>query len=116
MRLFTPLIALSALALATPSLALTVSAAPNRDQAPHLQQQRGGASGVDLRDTLAGGGRLQPGADFAGSQGPYSQTQTFSFGAVTTTFRTDRLDVHPSADQPLRRPDLFPPEFIQRRR
>jgi len=93
MRRLLTLIAFGAAALATPALALTVSPAPNRDQAPHLKQERSTSGGVDLRDTLAGGGR-----PYAGSNpSPSGQVQTFSFGNVTTTvYRDDRLDIRPT--------------------
>ncbi|WP_293903367.1 hypothetical protein [Phenylobacterium sp.] len=109
-------IALGVLALATPALALTVTAAPNRDQAAHLQQQRGSTANVDLRDTLAGGGRPQAGADLTSRQGSNDQTQTFSFGNVTTTVTTSRQDYRQDFDTPRSRLDLLPPQYTQRRR
>ncbi|WP_293677168.1 hypothetical protein [uncultured Phenylobacterium sp.] len=84
-----PILILGAAALAMPALALTVSPAPNRDQAQHLQQERS-SGGVDLRNTLAAGGR--PFAGGAPSGSTYSQSQSFGFGSVTTTFSSDRDD------------------------
>ena len=88
MRL-TPVLILGAAALATPALALTVSPAPNRDQAQHLNQgpSRGG---VDLRESVAGSGRPLMGTTASGST--YSNTQSFGFGSVTTTFSSGRDD------------------------
>ena len=107
MRLL-PLLILGAAALATPALALTVSPAPNRDQAPHLKQERGSAAGVDLRDSLAGGGRPLTGSSYSSGTGGV-QTQTFSFGSVTTTVTTGRTDLRPNFATPgFRDPDLVP--------
>ena len=89
MRLL-PILILGAAALATPALALTISAAPNRDQAQHLKPERS-SGGLDVRDTLAGGGRPFAGTTTSGST--YSQTQTFSFGSVTTTYSSGREDL-----------------------
>lgn len=109
MRLM-PLLILGAAALATPALALTVSPAPNRDQAPHLKQERGSAAGVDLRDTLAGGGRPAAGASYSSGTAGYGQTQTYSFGSVTTTVTTGRTDFRPTFVTPgFRDPDLIQP-------
>ena len=114
MRRLLTVLALGAAALATPALALTVVASPNRDQAPHLKQERS-SGGVDLRDTLAGGGR-----PFAGSA-PNSgsgQVQTFSFGNVTTTiYRDDTRDIRPTPGAPVYSPGgrFFPPEIVERR-
>lgn len=107
----------AAVALATPALALTVTAAPNRDQAAHLKQERGPGGGVDLRDSLAGGG----GRPLSGySQGPTDgQTVTYGFGSVTTTVRTGRQDLGPTVyGAPTRygHPTFIQPEFVQRRR
>jgi len=116
MRRLLTLIAFGASALATPALALTVSPAPNRDQAPHLKQERSTSGGVDLRDTLAGGGRPFYGSDPARGSG---QVQTFGFGNVTTTiYRDDRLDVRRTLEPPVYTPParLFPPEIVERRR
>jgi hypothetical protein len=112
-RLLIPLV-LGAAALAAPALALTVSPAPNRDQAPHLKQERSSSGGVDLRDTLAGGGR-----PFSGSNPSpgYGQVQTFGFGNVTTTiYRDDRLYVRPTPPVYVAPSRLFPPEIVERRR
>jgi hypothetical protein len=49
------LIALGLAALATPSLALTVSPAPNRDQQQHLRPAPA-QQGLDIRDSYLGGG------------------------------------------------------------
>ena len=49
------LIALGLAALATPSLALTVTAAPNRDQQQHLRPAPA-QQGLDIRDSYLGGG------------------------------------------------------------
>jgi hypothetical protein len=116
MRRLLALIAFGAAALATPALALTVSPAPNRDQAPHLKQERSPSGGVDLRDTLAGGGRPFYGSDPARGSGP---VQTYGFGNVTTTiYRDDRLDVRPTPGAPIYSSGgrLFPPEIVERRR
>lgn len=104
-----------AAALATPALALTISPAPNRDQAAHLKQGKtSGASSVDLRDTLAGGGRPFTGGSFSDS-GTYRQTQTFSFGNVTTTI-TSEPDFQPYRFDEPRRRILVSPELVGRRR
>lgn len=114
-RLLIPL-ALGAAALAMPAVALTVVASPNRDQAPHLKQERSSSGGVDLRDTLAGGGRpFAGGAPNAG----YGQVQTFGFGNVTTTiYRDDTRDVRPTPGAPVYSSGgrFFPPEIVERRR
>lgn len=81
-----PILILGAMALAGPALALTVSPAPSRDQAQHLRQGRSSV-GSDLRDTLAAGGRPFVGST---SSSTYSQTQTFGFGSVTTSFSAGR--------------------------
>ena len=81
---------------AAPALALTVTPAPNRDQAPHLKQTPSSGGGVDLRDSLAADARPQGGLDFLGSQGDYRRSQTYSFGNVTTTITTGRDDGFPS--------------------
>lgn len=91
MRL-TPFLILGAAALAGPALALTVSPAPNRDQVQHLRQARS-AGGVDLRDTLAGDGRPFAGTTTSGSTYSQTQTQTFGFGSVTTTYSSGRNDL-----------------------
>jgi len=112
MRLLSILI-LGAAALATPALALTVTAAPNRDQAQHLKQERSPSGGVDLRDSLAGGGRPLAGSSFSSTSGN-TQTQTYSFGNVTTTITTGREDLRTRplgpvyGDPLLRRPDFAP--------
>ena len=116
MRRMLTLIAFGAAALATPTLALTVSPAPNRDQAPHLKQERSSGGNVDLRDTLAGGGRPFSGGNPSAG---YGQVQTFGFGNVTTTiYRDDRLDVRRTLEPPVYTPParLFPPEIVERRR
>ena len=51
----TAFIAFAFTALATPSLALTISPAPSRDALPHLKPQPP-QQGVDLRDSYRGGG------------------------------------------------------------
>ena len=119
---------LAAAVLATaPALALTVTPAPNRDQAPHLKQTRGAGGGVDLRDSLAADGRPRGGLDFLGSQGNDRRSQTYSFGNVTTTITTGRPDYLPSFfDRDPRRPydrfdsrysnDRFGSELIGRHR
>lgn len=114
MRRLLTVLAFGAAALATPALALTVVPSPNRDQAPHLKQEKS-SGGVDLRDTLAGGGRPFAGADPA--QGG-SRVQTFGFGNVTTTiYRDDRFDVRPTPGAPIYSSggQLFPPEIVGRR-
>ena len=115
MRLL-PILILGAAALATPALALTVSPAPNRDQAPHLKQERGGANGVDLRDSLAGGGRPAAGSSYSSGTAGYGQTQTFSFGSVTTTVTTGRTDFRPTFVTPGATPGFRDPDLIPRRR
>lgn len=120
MRLL-PILILGAAALATPALALTVQPAPNRDQAPHLKQERS-SGGVDLRDTLAGGGRPFAGSTPSGST--YSQTQSFGFGSVTTTFSSGRDDFYLGREDARQAPigpvyngqSLRPLQPIQRRR
>jgi hypothetical protein len=114
MRRFLPTaVAVVVACVAAPALALTISPAPNRDQAAHLNQQRSPGGGVDLRDTLAGSGRPQGGLDFLGSQGDYRRTQNYSFGNVTTSITTGRPDLLPSfIDQDPRRPyDRFDNRF-----
>ena len=86
----------AALLAAAPALALTVSPAPNRDQASHLRTEKGPAGNTDLRDTLAGGGRPNAGLDFLGGDRTYTRSQTFGFGNVTTTITTGRGDYRPS--------------------
>lgn len=104
---------LLAATLATPALALTVSPAPNRDQAAHLKSGKtSGGGNVDLRDTLAGGGRPFAGGNYSDG-GTYRQTQSFSFGNVTTTI-TSGSDSY-LFDQPRRRV-LVSPELVGRRR
>lgn len=109
---------LLAAAIATPALALTISPAPNRDQAQHLKQERAPGGGVDLRDSLAGGGRPMAGAGY--SQGPaYGQTVTYGFGTVTTTVRTERQDLRPTTFGPrtfFGDPSFIQPELVPRRR
>lgn len=107
---------LLAAALATPALALTVSPAPNRDQAAHLKSGKTSGSGsVDLRDTLAGGGRPFAGGRFSDS-GTYRQTQTFSFGNVTTTITSEPDFFQPYRFDEPRRRILVSPELVGRRR
>jgi len=68
---------------ATPCLALTISSAPpSRDVAPHLSQTPG--SGPGFRDTWAGGGRPQAGANFSGAPVTYG-TSSFGFGPIRST-------------------------------
>lgn len=114
------LIVLAAFVTATPAAALTVTSAPNRDQAQHLRSQslrqdrNAGGPATDLRDTLAADQRPF-GGDFSDA-GAYGRTQTFSFGDVTTTITTP-------PEQDLRRPAYIPgrpafiaPEWVTRRR
>ena len=99
-RIVTAAVLAAAAALVTgaaaPALALTVTPAPNRDQAPHLKQTPSSGGGVDLRDSLAADARPQGGLDFLGSQGDYRRTQSYSFGNVTTTITTGRDNGFPS--------------------
>lgn len=112
MRLL-PILVLASAALATPALALTISPTPTREQAQHLRQERSSANGVDLRDTLAADGRPLAGSSYSSSSGR-TQTQTYSFGNVTTTVTTGRDDLSTSrlgpvyGDPLLRRPDFIP--------
>ena len=100
---------------ATPALALTVSNAPNRDQALHLKGGKApGGGNVDLRDTLASGGRPLTGENFQGS-GTYRQTQTFSFGNLTTTVTTGS-DLQPYLFDQSRRRMLPGSDLVGRRR
>jgi hypothetical protein len=92
MRPLLSVLVLGAAALATPALALTVSPTPTRDQAPHLKQERSTSGASDLRDSLAAGGRPFEGSSSYSSGGSYGQTQTYSFGSVTTTITTERSD------------------------
>jgi hypothetical protein len=92
MRRLLSILVLGAAALATPALALTISPSPTRDQAPHLKQERGTTDSTDLRDTYAAGGRPIEGSSRYSSGGSYGQTQTYSFGSVTTTITTERSD------------------------
>lgn len=84
----TLLLTLGLTALAGPCLALTVQAAPNRDQAPHLRDSRESA-GTPLQDTWAGSGRPLTGTAYDGRSRSYGEAQTFRFGSVTTTVRGD---------------------------
>ena len=122
-RIVPAAIAAATLLAAAPALALTVVPSPNRDQAPHLKQTRGPGGAIDLRDTLAGGGRPLAGAEFSGSPGDDRRTQTYSFGNVTTTITTGRDDYLPSfIDRDPRSPhdrfdrSRFGSELIGRRR
>ena len=93
MRPLLSILVLGAAALATPALALTVSPAPTRDQAPHLKQERTTTDNTDLRDTYAAGGRpIEGSSRYSTGNGSYGQTQTYSFGSVTTTITTERSD------------------------
>jgi len=104
-RIVSAAVLVAAALAAAPALALTVTPAPNRDQAPHLKQTPRSGGGVDLRDSLAADARPQGGLDFVGSQGDYRRTQSYSFGNVTTTITTGRDDGFPSfLDRDPRRP------------
>lgn len=106
-----------------PAAALTISSAPNRDQAQHLRQaprlQTGRtpvAGDVSLRDSWAADQRPMGGAYGFSADDLYGDSQTFRFGDVTTTVTRD-----PEAD--LRRPAYVPgrpvylaPEWVSRRR
>ena len=60
----TALIALGLVALATPSLALTISSAPNREALPHLKPTSGGSQGVDIRGSWLSSDRPQTGLGY----------------------------------------------------
>jgi len=103
MRRLVSALAVAATFAAAPALALTISPAPNRDQAAHLKQtSRSGDGSIDPRDTFAGAGRPFAGSEFSGAGGPYRQTQSYRFGDVTTSVTIDR--------------DPFQPDLIDRRR
>lgn len=111
----TLLLTLGLAALAGPSLALTVQAAPNRDEAPHLRDSRDRA-GTPLRDTWAGSARPLAGTTYDGRAPSYGQTQTFSFGSVTTTVRrSDSYDRSTFQDRPYDRGAFQTPSYFDRR-
>jgi hypothetical protein len=118
MRIFTGLAAGLALAAGTPTLALTITATPNVEQAQRLQAQRGG--GPQLSDTFVGAGRPMDGAGFSsGRQPAYGRTTTYSFGDVTTTIRTDDGAFYPTPTDSERgsgSPYLLTPNLPHRRR
>jgi hypothetical protein len=70
------LMALGLAALATPSLALTIQSAPNRDALPHLRPSPAQA-GVDIRDSYLGGGGGPTGLSYG--QGARSNTDAPRF-------------------------------------
>ena len=70
------LIALGLAALATPSFALTVTTAPNRDEQQHLRPTPG-AQGVDIRDSYVGSGSGPTGLSYG--QGARSNTDAPRF-------------------------------------
>jgi hypothetical protein len=70
------ILALGLAALATPSLALTVSPSPNRDALPHLRPTQA-AQGVDIRDSYLGGGGGPTGMSYG--QGARSNTDAPRF-------------------------------------
>ena len=72
----TVVIALGLAALATPSLALTIQSAPNRDALPHLRPAPA-AQGVDIRDSYLGGGGGPTGLSYG--QGARSNTDAPRF-------------------------------------
>lgn len=74
----TALIALALSALATPSLALTVSSAPNRDALPHLRPVPA-QQGVDIRDSYVGGGRAQTGMSYGQGASSYTDAPRFYY-------------------------------------
>lgn len=111
----------AAACVAGPAAALTVTSAPNRDQAQHLrgsslnQTRAPRAADVDLRDTLAADQRPF-GGDFSDT-GAYGRVQTFNFGDVSATI------VATPPERDLRRPAFIPgrpaviePEWVSRRR
>lgn len=70
------LIALGLAALATPSFALTVTTAPNRDEQQHLRPAPA-SQGVDIRDSYVGSGGGPTGLSYG--QGARSNTDAPRF-------------------------------------
>lgn len=110
------LIALGLAALATPSLALTVSPAPNRDQQQHLRPAPA-RQGLDIRDSYLGGGGGPTGLGYG--QGARSNTDAprffynsyDAFGRFNGVIRAeDRFDT------PRDRQTGYDPSQVQRRR
>lgn len=80
--------------VATPSLALTVSASPSRDQAAHLNQSSSPnfAFGSNIRGSFVDSGRPQGGMSFSGAGGAYQSGTSFNFGGVSASTQVYRDD------------------------
>lgn len=106
--------------IATPSLALTVSASPNRDQAAHLNQSSGSSFGSNLRGSFVDSGRPQGGMSFSGSGGGYQSGTSFNFGGVSASTQVYRDDdrfaprTRMLDDAPATRLDLLEPRASMR--
>ena len=72
------LIALGLAALATPSFALTITTAPNRDELQHLRPTQA-AQGVDIRDSWLGSGRATTGLSYGAHAADYTDAPRFRF-------------------------------------
>jgi len=84
----TVLIALGLAAIATPSLALTVSAAPNRDALPHLKPAEA-SKGVDIRDSWLSSDRPQTGLTYGERAPLYTDAPRYRLGPAETFRRYD---------------------------
>jgi hypothetical protein len=74
------LIALGLAALATPSFALTVTSAPNRDEQQHLRPTQG-AQGVDIRDSYVGSGSGPTGLSYGQGARSYTDAPRFYYNS-----------------------------------
>ncbi len=74
------LIALGLAALATPSFALTVTTAPNRDEQQHLRPTPAG-QGVDIRDSYVGSGGGPAGLSYGQGARTYTDAPRFYYNS-----------------------------------
>jgi hypothetical protein len=110
------LIALVLAALATPSLALTVSPAPNRDQQQHLRPAPA-QQGLDIRDSYLGGGGGPTGLSYGQGARTNTDAPRFYYNSRDAWGRFNGvIPADDRFDTPRDRQTGYDPSQIQRRR
>ncbi|HEY0649951.1 hypothetical protein [Phenylobacterium sp.] len=110
------LIALGLAALATPSLALTVSPAPNRDQQQHLRPAPA-QQGLDIRDSYLGGGGGPTGLSYGQGARTNTDAPRFYYNSRDAWGRFNGvIPADDRFDTPRDRQTGYDPSQIQRRR
>jgi hypothetical protein len=110
------LIALGLAALATPSLALTVSPAPNRDEQQHLRPAPA-QQGLDIRDSYLGGGGGPTGLSYGQGARTNTDAPRFYYNSRDAWGRFNGvIPADDRFDTPRDRQTGYDPSQIQRRR